>query len=221
MLSAAVFAVVTVLSTLDCAHEELPFGGLCPREELVCPPCPEETPFKCPSGGCTRDIRTCEPNLWFKGTCNSTVCEGVQWCHAQLHRPYSCWEVYPSTANGTVRFVQLGPAGCSSCFLVRSRYPCGECCGSRGIAAWRSTHETNAPGRDGGAVFMQGSRWVCLLAAVAEQMNLLDASPAVLTGVDTPDDASPGVSGSAEPRETAAPTWTEYDFPMPVQFSLS
>ena len=77
----------------QCEVALLPFGGLCPPSELVCPPCPLETPIKCPGGGCVLDVRRCEPNVWLQGPCNATACTGVQQCHVLLHAPFACWEV--------------------------------------------------------------------------------------------------------------------------------
>ena len=147
----------------DCKAERLPFGGLCPSTELVCPPCPAATPIKCPSGGCVADVRRCRENVWLRGTCNHTTCEGVHFCHTHRRMTHVCWEVWPSTHNATLVFQDMGVATCGTCEHVWSRYPCAKCCGTRAVASWSGSHSTTAEARRGGGVFMQGSR--CALSS--------------------------------------------------------
>ena len=119
-------------------------------------------------------------------------------------------------------FSSLGTASCGSCFGIYSSYPCDRCCGDRGVVLWSSTHQTDDFGRDGGAVFMRGSQWVCLLRDVAEGMHLLGPG-ATLAGealdADTAASEQPE-SGAVDAVETTS-TLSEFDFPMPAEFSLS
>ena len=210
-----------------CDVNFLAFGGLCPPTELVCPACPAATPVKCPGGGCVSDVRRCKANVWLHGTCDAGICDGVQQCHARLNAPYACWEEWPSDANASMTFADLGMATCSSCQEVWSSYTCSRCCSERATIEYNSTHAI--PTRlDGGSVFMSGSRWVCMLTEVAGELGLAN-SVAGLLGRAAEEDSVLAVADGASaeaidatatsPFEEAlaarAPEYDAADFPMP------
>ena len=99
LLAAALAAPSVAGSSSTCVErvEDLPYRGICPPTELVCPACPPATPYKCPSGGCTADVRTCTPNVWLKGECDETTCKEVrrQTAHAapdaRVHAARRAW----------------------------------------------------------------------------------------------------------------------------------
>ena len=204
----------------DCVQSAaaLPFGGVCPASELVCPACPWNTPVKCPSGGCAADVRDCHPNVLLRGACNSTTCEEAHWCHILPRMQYACWEQAPSTQTATMTFSSLDEGRCGTCLHLTSRYQCSSCCGVRGVTAWSGTYETHMPDRDGGGVFMHGSRWVCLLVEVAAGLELGN----VAAGLEAPDPPPPLASPPPPPPEPPAISEEEAAraFPMPEAYSL-
>ena len=123
---------------------DLPFTGICPPSELTCPPCPDTAPYKCPSGGCQANVRDCKPNVVLHGPCNSTTCIESHWCHILPGFTYACWEISPSDHNATLTFSALDEGRCSTCNPLISRYVCSSCCGTRGVAAWTGSYETDA-----------------------------------------------------------------------------
>jgi len=219
-------------TTCEIPTADLPFGGVCPPSELTCPPCGPGL-IKCPSGGCVADVRRCEANVWLQGMCNASVCEGVQWCHVLPGRLYTCWEQWPSQQHATLVFSSVGEFTCSSCQQVRSHYPCSLCCGRRGVANWDGSRATSDHNRQGGGVFMSGSRWICLLRDVALAMSLSHpnlgtssaAAPSGSIGETSAGSlhASEGQEKGTPDSRTALAAQTVYDevtFPMPLEWSL-
>ena len=220
-----------------CEVARLPFGGLCPPSELVCPSCPLETPIKCPGGGCVLDVRRCEPNVWLQGPCTATACTGVQQCHVLLHAPFACWEVWPSAAEASMRFHATGSATCSHCQEVRTRYPCSRCCSYHAQMEFNSSF-TLPTSSSGAASFMAGSRWICMLYDVARRLGLrhrVTGLTGALTGASVTErgggGGGGGVGGGAESTgvapspadplyEVSAVGLTALDFPMPSQYDL-
>lgn len=195
----------------------LPFGGVCPSTELVCPVCPQESPIKCPMGGCATDVRDCPPNVFFRGDCNASVCTEVHWCHVLVGLPYACWEQAPSAENATLSFVALDQGTCGICTHLISRYQCNSCCGTRAVARWSGSYQTGAPDRRGGGVFMDGSRWVCLLRDVAASFHLENAAAELFARPPPPPPTLP-------PSPPPPPPMLDLDalnFPMPAEYDLS
>ena len=229
-----VLSICTVVDGNSCDVARLPFAGMCPPSELVCPACPLEAPVKCPTGGCVADVRTCPPNVWLRGTCNATTCDGVQWCHVLQHYSYVCWERAPSTHNATLTFTDMGHVACGVCTDVYTRYPCQDCCGGQAVGSWSSSYATDTPRLRGGGVFMEGGWWVCMLKEVAEVFGIANAA-AGLEGRDPWLSAQAlGDSPHTATIDTATSTHeyasqenqpvTEYDasnFPMPDEYSLT
>lgn len=197
--------------------QDLPFGGVCPPSELTCPPCPLSAPYKCPSGGCAADVSTCHPNVFLRGSCNATICEEVHWCHILPRMEYACWERSPSEYTAALTFSSIDHGRCATCNHIISRYQCSDCCGLKGVARWSGTYETDAPGRAGGGVFMEGGRWICLLRDVAAGMGLTNvaANLSPPQPPPLPPSPSPPAESTALPPEEAA-----YSFPMPAEYSL-
>lgn len=196
----------------------LPFGGMCPGTELECPPCPWDAPVKCPSGGCAAHVRECHPNVFLRGNCDSTTCEGVNWCHILPRMHYACWEQAPSTHNATLTFSSLDDGRCGTCLPLISRYRCTACCGRDGVANWAGSYATTEPDRSGGGVFMHGSRWVCILIEVARQLQL-DNPVADLVAPVPP---SPSPPPPPPPRQPHVIPLEELalSFPMPDEYDL-
>ena len=195
---------------------DLPFGGVCPATELTCPPCPRTSPVKCPSGGCADVPNQCTPNVLFRN-CNETVCREVQWCHVLPRMPYACWEQAPSSQTAHIVFESIDEGRCGTCNHIVSRYHCSSCCGSRAVATWESTYRTPAPDRLGGGVFMQGSRWVCMLRAVAAGLELGNAA----SGLEAPAPTLPPLPSPPPPSPPPPPAAdAAYTFPMPAEYDL-
>ena len=195
---------------------DLPFTGICPPSELTCPPCPDTAPYKCPSGGCQANVRDCKPNVVLHGPCNSTTCIESHWCHILPGFTYACWEISPSDHNATLTFSALDEGRCSTCNPLISRYVCSSCCGTRGVAAWTGSYETNAPDRLGGGVFMHGSRWVCLLRDVAAGMTLANTAANLVLPPPPP----PPPAAAPSPPPPPPPEFDAFTFPMPGEYSL-
>lgn len=207
--------VASAAPSCDAAASLLPFGGVCPASETVCPPCTAEAPVKCPSGGCKADIRQCTPNVVFRGDCDGGSCEGVEWCHLYPRRQHACWEAGSSHANASVVFQALDPTACGHCLPTRSHYACHRCCGERATAQWSGTYSApDRAGVRGGGLFMSGSRWVCMLAEVAEAFDLENSVVASLVRPPPPPDTSVG----ALPPLPAQ--YDEYTFPMPESYNV-
>ena len=205
----------------DCVTRaaDLPFGGVCPASELVCPACPPTAPVKCPSGGCSSDVRTCTPNVHLRGSCNATVCEEVHWCHILPHMTYACWEQAPSKQNATMIFHALDEGRCGTCNRLLSKYTCAACCGTRGELRWRGSYETTRPMRNGGGVFMEGGRWVCILQGVAEIPSMRLENDAA--DIRTPAPPPPPPPLPPPPPPSPPPLLNEFNFPMPDEYSLT
>ena len=144
-------------STIDA----LPHRGLCPPSERECPPC---AAVRCSSGGCAEAAGLCAPNIYLKGKCDATHCEDVEWCHVLTDADYACWstgderEREPgalSAATALLRFSDLEATECNYCTSIRSRYPCGACCGTRATALWSGSHTTNVAAMRGGGILME------------------------------------------------------------------
>ena len=211
------------LSSATCVPRaaDLPFAGVCPASELVCPACPPLTPVKCPSGGCAADVRSCAPNVVL-GHCNATICHSVHWCHILPQYTYACWEQAPSEHNATLVFTALDEGRWGTCNRLISRYRCASCCGTLGLASWQGTHATDAPGREGGGVFMSGARYVCLLRDVAKSM--IAAAPSLANtaaSLRPPPLPPPPPSPPPPPLASPPPLYDEFTFPMPAEYSLS
>ena len=194
---------------------DLPFGGVCPASELVCPACPPSAPVKCPSGGCASSVRECAPNVVL-GRCNATTCEDVHWCHILPIMPYACWEQAPSDHNATLIFSALDVGRCNTCNHLISRYQCASCCGTRGVASWQGSYATTIPNRDEGGVFMQGGRWVCMLRDVAATLSLENEAANLIAPAPPPQPPSP----PPPPAESPPPLFNAFTFPMPDEYSL-
>ena len=177
-------------ATCDPAAALLPFGGVCPASETVCPPCPAAAPVKCPSGLCRADVRPCPPHLFFRGECDGVRCEGVEWCHLYPRREHACWEAGLSEQNASVVFEALDPTQCGHCLAsIHSHYPCDRCCGAHATARWSGTYASDRENARGGGVFMTG-QWVCMLAEVAGALGLANSAVASLVPPPPPDAAA-------------------------------
>ncbi len=231
-------ALVVLLSGAACtqeqqcytASEDLPFAGLCPHSELECPPCPATRPVKCPTGGCEVNPRDCLPNVNIRGKCDAEECSGIEFCHIHVGLAYACWEWGHWTEhNATFSFEQLNPLACGHCLNTRSRYRCAACCGQQARARWRSTYSdapaaerlgigTREGALEGAAFLMQGTKWVCMIKAVAERLELAN-SAAGLAGPDRVEEAA------ADPPPPPPSVLNDLEaalaFPMPAEYSLS
>ena len=196
-----------VLSAASLRH-----GGVCPASELSCPACPAHTPIKCPQGLCTDDVRTCTPNVLIRGYCNSTHCDGVEHCHVHATLQYACWEQAPSKANASFLFPAVEKSACGYCTNLLSHYPCSDCCGTRAAMQWNGTYRTDAPYRQGGGVWMEGSRWVCLLKDVALGFNLSNPAAGLIP---------PPAASAPPPLTPATASFTAATYEMPAEYNLS
>ena len=166
-------------STIIPPLTSLAHGGLCPPSELECPPCPSGT-YKCPTGGCEADIRQCLPNVNLRGECSGTKCINVDWCHLMGNVDYACWEAGDSSETASMRFSALNRDKCGYCTTVRSRYPCELCCGTDAEVTWSGTlHRAGDVGRKEGGIFMEGSRWVCMLSTLAASLSLSNVAAGI------------------------------------------
>ena len=190
---------------------ELAHGGECPPSERECLPCPAGE-YKCPQGGCRANIRDCTPNVFIRGACDGATCNDIEWCHL-YGRPleYACWEIAGSEANATMTFGSLERDKCGWCLGqsgVLSHYPCELCCGAHATAAWSGAYETADPGRQGGGLFMEGTRWACLLKEVAARYGLAN-SAANLEAPVPPTPPPPPSPPSPPPPPDDRWQWTE------------
>lgn len=170
---------ITASGTASCSApppfntSTLPHRGVCPPSELQCPACPRGQ-VKCPLGMCSADVRACRPNVVLGGPCDAARCELVSHCHVVAGAPpYACWEAGDSQAVAALAFSDVNPRLCGYCAPdVLSHYPCDSCCGADAAVEWNGTYVTNLRGHREGAIFMEGSRWVCFLADVARSFGL-------------------------------------------------
>ena len=177
--------------------DALVHGGLCPASELECPDCAPKTPVRCPQGDCRASVRDCTPNVYIRGECGPATCGSVEFCHLHPGAPYACWQSTPSEHNASMTFSRVEPNRCGHCTSLLSHYPCANCCGERADAAWSGSYASPIPAHDGGAIFMEGTRWICMLTEVAARQELAN-SAAGLSGAP-PQDAGPPPSPPPEP----------------------
>ena len=142
--------------------------------------------------------------------------------HVLPRLAYACWEQAPSKHTAALTFLALDPGRCGTCHHLVSRYVCSDCCGIRGVAEWSGTHATALPERQGGGVFMEGARWVCLLREVAQVMGLENSAsglrPEYIEGPPLP--RPPWIPPLSPPPPSQLAAADAYAFPMPNEYNL-
>ena len=111
-----------------------------------------------------------------------------------------------------MRFSALNRDQCSYCTSLLSRYPCELCCGIQAEATWSGS--LSRPGDEGrleGGIFMQGSRWVCMLREVAASLPV--ANPSAGISAAPPSGPPPDASDMNTLALTEAEVLAQLDLP--------